>query len=250
MWNVGLDTGVAITMDSEETPFTEKSYFEILSDSHYIRLCLYLTPCDFLFPILNNNKLFITYTDPIWSTYAPQILEGRIKPIDGVRYYLPCEMQKAIFDILQLDREHLFSEMKLTSLSIEALISAFQSLEKNQNSCNSCSVIDATGLNRDYLEQAFSIIQQRYNEKLTIPEIAKEIGTNQCYLKKGFKLQYSETIFSLITRLRMIRAEDLIKKELSMKLADIAEMVGYSSLSSFSTAFKHYYGYSPQDLKK
>jgi AraC-like DNA-binding protein len=250
MQSIGLDTGIGITMETDDAVQPAQSYFEISSDPHFLRVELHVSPQDFLFPVASYSKLFITYTDPVWSHVNHNALLNKARPIAGVRYYLPCDMQKSIWDIMQLDRNDILSEMKLTSLALEALVSAFESIEKIQVSCNSCQVLQDQPSGGDFLEKAMKIIQTRFHERITIPEIAREIGTNQCYLKKGFKLQYGDTIFGAITRLRMLKASEIIRIDASRKLAEIAEAVGYSSLSSFSAAFKQYHGYSPQDLKK
>jgi AraC-like DNA-binding protein len=63
-------------------------------------------------------------------------------------------------------------------------------------------------------------------------------------------MHYGETIFGTITRIRMNKAHEMIRSDSSQKLTEIAESVGYSSLSSFSTAFKQFFGFSPQELRR
>jgi AraC-like DNA-binding protein len=159
-------------------------------------------------------------------------------------------MQRSINDILLQDEKHALSEMIYTSLSIETLVSAFLSIEKIQFACNSCALLEVENAEIGFLEKAMSIISKRFQEKLTIPDIAREVGTNQCYLKKKFKLHYGDTIFGTITGIRMNKAHEMIKSDSNRKLSEIAESVGYSSLSSFSTAFKQYFGFTPQELRK
>ncbi len=250
MWSIGLDTGVAITVNTEEGILPNQSYFLLSSDQQFIRMELHLSPQDFLYQISLYTKLFLTYTDPIWTKFEDNPLKFKVKPISGVRYYLPCEMQKSINDILQMDKNHVLSEMRYTSLSLETLVNAFLSIDKIQFNCISCSMLEIENSETEFLEKALGIITNRFQEKLTIPEIAKEVGTNQCYLKKKFKMHYGETIFGTITRIRMNKAHEMIRSDSNQKLTEIAESVGYSSSSSFSTAFKQFFGFSPQELRR
>lgn len=91
-------------------------------------------------------------------------------------------------------------------------------------------------------------IQGNFRENITIPQIAKAVGINQCYLKKGFKEIYGKTIYSMVQSLRMEVALSLLKTS-EMNVLEIGLEVGYTNQASFSTAFKQYYGYSPQQVK-
>jgi len=109
--------------------------------------------------------------------------------------------------------------------------------------CLHCALSTKT-LEVEKIQHAHKYIQEHLSQKLTISEIASVVGTNQCYLKKGFKELYGSTIFDFVLENRMLKAEYFLKNS-AKKLVEIAEMVGYSSLSSFSKAYKNYFGISP-----
>ncbi|MEX0598975.1 MAG: helix-turn-helix domain-containing protein, partial [Candidatus Paceibacterota bacterium] len=75
------------------------------------------------------------------------------------------------------------------------------------------------------------------------------VGNNQCYLKKGFKEVYIQTIFEFIEDNRMIKARHLLLSD-RYNITDIASAVGYSSLSSFSQSYKNYFGITPTEQIK
>ncbi|MDZ7897534.1 MAG: AraC family transcriptional regulator [Arcicella sp.] len=75
------------------------------------------------------------------------------------------------------------------------------------------------------------------------------MGTNQCYLKKGFKEVFEQTIFEFIRENRMIKARHLLQST-NPNITEIAYNVGYSSLSSFSQSYKNYFGISPTEQIK
>lgn len=78
----------------------------------------------------------------------------------------------------------------------------------------------------------------------------EKISTMSCTkLKKLFKQKYQCTITEYTQRRRMNMAEVLLLNS-SLKIQDIAEAVGYSSHSKFSTCFKKYKGMYPKDIKK
>ena len=80
----------------------------------------------------------------------------------------------------------------------------------------------------------------------TLEKIAMMSGTK---LKKLFKEKYHSSITEYTQRKRMNMAENLLLNS-SLKIGDIAEAVGYSSHSKFSTCFKKYKGMYPREMKK
>lgn len=95
--------------------------------------------------------------------------------------------------------------------------------------------------------RARQFIEENFQIPITIPLIAKHVGTNQCYLKRGFKEMYQLTIFQFIQQLRMNAAHDLLMNT-NLSIQDIAIQIGYSSTSSFSVAFKQHFGQSPSQI--
>lgn len=94
----------------------------------------------------------------------------------------------------------------------------------------------------NYLDDHYSIsVSQKTLEKISMMS-----GTK---LKKLFKQKYQSSITEYTQRRRMNIAEMLLLNS-SLKIQDIAEAVGYSSHSKFSTCFKKYKGIYPREIKK
>ena len=79
-------------------------------------------------------------------------------------------------------------------------------------------------------------------------KIAKAVGTNETKLKYGFKALFGETIFAYRNRRRMKKAIALIED--GIPIGRVSEEVGYQHQTSFTSAFKSYYGISPKDSRK
>lgn len=94
----------------------------------------------------------------------------------------------------------------------------------------------------NYLDDHYAIAVSQE----TLEKIAMMSGTK---LKKLFKQKYQFTITEYTQRRRMNMAEILLLNS-SLKIQDIAEAVGYSSHSKFSSCFKKYKGIYPKDIKK
>lgn len=100
---------------------------------------------------------------------------------------------------------------------------------------------------REKIIKSREILLQHIGEPLTIKELSRKVAINECYLKKGFKELFGTTIFDFYQGQRMEHARYLLyEKELSV--TDVSMLLGYSSISHFSTAFKKHTGLKPCEL--
>ncbi|WP_416439291.1 helix-turn-helix domain-containing protein [Phnomibacter sp. MR] len=100
---------------------------------------------------------------------------------------------------------------------------------------------------RNAISQAREILLQHIGDPITIKELARKVATNECYLKKGFKEMFGTTIFDFYQSQRMEHAKYLLYDK-GLSVTDVSALLGYSSISHFSTAFKKHTGIKPCDL--
>lgn len=92
-------------------------------------------------------------------------------------------------------------------------------------------------------------VDDNFSYDLTLSYLADLFHLNETYLSGLFKQNTGVTFSDYVTRLRMDKAAALLKEN-ELKLTDIAILVGYSSPSYFSTAFKKCYGVSPKEYRE
>ena len=83
-----------------------------------------------------------------------------------------------------------------------------------------------------------------HNEDLSISEVANGLGVSQTYLTRLFKMTFAD----YLTNVR-IKNAIILMRDPSLKLYEIAEMIGYSTEHYFSNVFKKQVGISPEDYK-
>jgi AraC family transcriptional regulator len=105
----------------------------------------------------------------------------------------------------------------------------------------------ANEADRDKIIQARGILLQHIGEPLTIKELSRKVAINECYLKKGFKEMFGTTIFDFYQGQRMEHARYLLYEK-GLSVTEVSVMLGYSSISHFSTAFKKHTGLKPCEL--
>lgn len=110
----------------------------------------------------------------------------------------------------------------------------------------SCKFL-ANEADRDKIAKARELLLQHIGEPITIKELSRKVAINECYLKKGFKEMFGTTIFDFYQSQRMEHAKYLLYEK-GLNVTDVSLLLGYSSISHFSTAFKKHTGLKPCEL--
>lgn len=105
----------------------------------------------------------------------------------------------------------------------------------------------ANEADREKIIKAREILLQHIGEPITIRALSRKVAMNECYLKKGFKEMFGSTIFDFYQSQRMEHAKYLLYEK-GLTVTEVSVMLGYSSISHFSTAFKKHTGLKPCEL--
>ncbi len=97
----------------------------------------------------------------------------------------------------------------------------------------------------------FQIEQILQNEfkTITLDELANKLFMSPRDLQRYLKENYRKSFIELRNDARMAFAANKLKYT-DLSIADISDLVGYSSIEHFSYAFKKYYGISPLKYRK
>ncbi|MET0392101.1 MAG: AraC family transcriptional regulator [Chitinophagaceae bacterium] len=110
----------------------------------------------------------------------------------------------------------------------------------------SCKFL-ANEADREKIVRAREVLIQHIGEPITIKELSRKVAMNECYLKKGFKEMFGTTIFDFYQSQRMEHAKYLLYEK-GLSVTEVSLLLGYSSISHFSTAFKKHTGLKPCEL--
>lgn len=88
-----------------------------------------------------------------------------------------------------------------------------------------------------YIEQSKELIARNIHKRLTVEEIAQQIGINRTYLSTRFSENVGMTISQYNILIRLNAAENMLKYS-DMAISQIAEYLCFSSQSYFGKVFK------------
>ncbi|WP_339183997.1 helix-turn-helix domain-containing protein [Oceanobacillus sp. FSL W7-1293] len=93
-----------------------------------------------------------------------------------------------------------------------------------------------------------SFIETNYRN-ISLQYMAKEFYFNPNYLGNMLKEKTGKTFMELVQSQRLIRAGELLKNT-NKSVVDIAHQVGYENINFFYRKFKHYYGITPNQMRR
>ncbi|NRF92827.1 response regulator [Paenibacillus frigoriresistens] len=98
------------------------------------------------------------------------------------------------------------------------------------------------------VERALQTIATRYMEDLTLKVIADELSLHPVWLSQLIKKDTGQTYLDHLTERRIEKAKALLR-ETSLKIYEIAELVGYHDLQHFGNLFKKRTGQTPKEYR-
>lgn len=99
-----------------------------------------------------------------------------------------------------------------------------------------------------YIKEAFSFIEQNFQNDISVEDIAASCGLNRSYFGKIFHENMGKPPQEFLISYRMTKATELLKLT-GLSIADIGNAVGYPNQLHFSRAFKNVYGISPRQWR-
>lgn len=138
--------------------------------------------------------------------------------------------------------ENIFVNAKIHEL----LLYSLECLVDDKTEGFSCKFLEDER-SREGIYQARDILLQHIGDPITIKELSRKVAMNECYLKKGFKEIFGTTIFDFYQQQRMEHAKYLLYEK-GLSVTDVSALLGYSSISHFSAAFKKHTGLKPCEL--
>jgi AraC-like DNA-binding protein len=101
----------------------------------------------------------------------------------------------------------------------------------------------------DRIHHAREIILQRLDNPPSLNELARQVGLNECTLKRGFRSCFGTTVFGYLRNHKLEQARQLLDAG-EMKITEIAYAMGYTSRSPFAAAFRKQFGMNPKEYQK
>lgn len=190
----------------------------------------------FLVPYLPNEAVFGKFLSRI-----KQQINAMLSDQKGT---VSVPMQQVIDSIFESNRtgvlQHLFLESKVKELLLLQIESYLKLPGEDKAAVHKYHV--------EKIYQAKAIIEANISQPCSLIDLAHQVGTNECTLKKGFRTLLDTSVYSYWNDLKMQKAYKMLQ-ESDASIADIALDTGFKTPQHFSTAFKKKYGVTPGKVR-
>ncbi|MGE5632782.1 MAG: bifunctional transcriptional activator/DNA repair enzyme AdaA [Caulobacteraceae bacterium] len=100
----------------------------------------------------------------------------------------------------------------------------------------------------ELIKKAIDIFDAAYNRQIDLSHVSRQLGVSANHLIRLFKQHRSLTPTRYIAKIRVDKAEELLKQS-DMDVLEIAYEVGFKSLSNFYKCFKEQTGHTPNESR-
>lgn len=110
---------------------------------------------------------------------------------------------------------------------------------------------DALGQNEAnsfIVKNAMEYIRENSKERLRLADVADQVYVSQWHLSKLLNKHTGKTFSEILNSARMDKSKELLKDP-SLRICDIAEMVGFQDLAHFSRVFKKMEGMAANEYR-
>ncbi len=98
------------------------------------------------------------------------------------------------------------------------------------------------------VNNAIKYIEENYNQKLKLSDVADQVYVSQWHLSKLLNGHKGQSFSDVLNNIRIDKAKELLKDP-SLRIGDIADMVGFLDMAHFSRVFKKQVGISANEYR-
>lgn len=149
---------------------------------------------------------------------------------------------KIMEEMLSINKITKSNELRLLSLLYDFLSILVEETNNEELTNNN-------ELKLSYIREAVTFIEKNYSRKITIQELARNIGLDRSYLYSVFQEVIEQSPQEYLINFRINKACELMKNP-TLNIGDISRSVGYIDPLYFSKLFKKIKGLTPTAFRK
>jgi len=172
---------------------------------------------------------------------------GDLMASNQVCFHLPSALRSIV---LMLREPPIHGETRTAyrlAKSIELVCETIRLFEDSDLVAASCDGVLSEADSRR-LAAARRMIDERWNEKLTLDQIGRACGLNRAKLTRGFREMFNCSIAEALAERRLLEARRLLLTT-DLPVSSVGYESGYLNNASFSRAFGRHFGRSPSDYR-
>ncbi|MEM8504151.1 MAG: AraC family transcriptional regulator [Cyanobacteria bacterium P01_D01_bin.1] len=201
---------------------------------------LFMSP-DFIRSFSSDSELLLPQLKPL--------LEGKNAP----RFHLSAgeltpAMRTTIYQIVNASHQGTVQKMYLEGKALE--LAALQIVQLNERDSGKQTLVGGLKpANIERVHHAKEILIRSWINPPSLGALARQVGLNDCTLKRGFRQIFGTTVFRYLQSYRLEQAEQILAST-DISVTEVARQVGYADTTAFARAFKRKFGMNPKAYQK
>lgn len=165
---------------------------------------------------------------------------------EAYAFHMPSALRAIVLAILDSERDGETLKVYRLAKSIELLCETIRLQRADELAPLGGGILSLDDARR--VAAAKRMIDEHWNEKLTLDKIARACGINRAKLTRGFRDMFNSTIAEAIAERRLSQAR-LMLRTTDLPVSSIGYENGYLNNASFARAFARRFGVSPSDFR-
>ncbi|MEM1242284.1 MAG: AraC family transcriptional regulator, partial [Cyanobacteria bacterium P01_H01_bin.26] len=160
------------------------------------------------------------------------------------------EMQMVLHQYLHCPYEGVMQTLYLESKAVELIVLKLAQIKQMAQEADARHIKrQLNSQDRERVYKAREILLSDMADPPSLQQLADRVGIGDYKLKQDFRMAFGTTVFGYLRSHRLEQARQLLT-ERTMNVSEVAQLVGYSSLSKFTSAFKRQFGVLPSAISK
>ncbi|MBO3098339.1 helix-turn-helix transcriptional regulator [Gelidibacter pelagius] len=196
----------------------------------------------YLSVVMSRSYYLILFFHEPWiqhSKFYRSVMEQKTVGHGEITFPLDSLLKRVLNELMlqafpKRHAKHL-TDLKLKELFLHILIKFSEAMTNK------------TAINKDEyekLEAAKAYLTLHFDHPPTAKQLSRIVFLNELKLKQGFKQLYNTSIYAYVIKLKMEKAEIMLAEKHTVQ--EMAEILGYKSVSHFISTFKKTFGYTPK----
>lgn len=240
---------------------------EIMKQAYERAMQYFYFPKQSIFMVQETGNYTIQNGEKYRIQFSKELLNQDWEKLENIKNSMMQEVrEQRIVDIDTVKKLYLFfaiSLFHLTRENTESIQKEIETIEEKIQLVNSLDELEkilqdgfeiCRGKRKQFSQysmpicRAISYIEAHYMEAITLSDVASSVGLSAEYMSRLFKEETGIKFVVYLNNIRLKQALHLLENT-TLKVYEIAEAVGYSNLSYFSTLFKKNFGQNPFDYR-
>lgn len=138
---------------------------------------------------------------------------------------------------------------KPKKINVDFYLTMAEAEEKGFRACKRCQPETEYSPDEELTRQVMAYLTANYRESISLQDIAAHVGMSPSYLERVFKQETLETPRTILEKIRIDKAAELLKRT-SLSNLEVCFETGFQSPSNFYKIFRKLKAHSPHEFRK